>query len=105
MTIDRRKYLGWQLGSIYLENKIFTINLVRHSLSASEMLDPASVRTQAKIIFVSSKRIVLSKAHTGGEVTDIRCSNDNEGNVFCEVKFSPDSSIVVTAAEIVDILF
>jgi hypothetical protein len=105
MTIDRQRYLGWRLGSIALENRIFTINLARHSLTRDEWRDLARQRVQAKIVFASVERIVLSRVCGGGEVTDIICSNDGAGNIFCELKLSPDSSIGVTAGEMADFMF
>jgi hypothetical protein len=105
MTIDGQKYLGWQLASISLENQIFTIDLKRYSLTRAEALDLASQRTQAKLIFASVERIVLSKVHGGGKVSDIRYSHDDTGKVFCELKFSLGGSIAVAAGEVADLLF
>ena len=104
MTVDKRKYLGWQLEGISLENELFTIRLVRYSLRGAANMSLASQHAQARIIFTSAKKIALSKVHSGAEVTDIQCNNNNAGNVLCDLKFFPDSSIAVTAAGIVDLL-
>jgi hypothetical protein len=105
MAINQQKYLGWQLGGISLENKQFVINLVRYSVQANEIQNGAPIFVQAKMLFISTEKIVLSKVSSGAEVINIECSNNEKEGIFCDLKFSSGSSIAISAREVIDFQF
>lgn len=104
MTADLKKYIGWPLEAISVEPELFTVILVRHTLSAAEVADLDKQKVRARIIFIVEK-VVLSNINGGAEISEIRQSNDDQGNIRCIFKFSSHASMDITAKGLIDLQF
>ncbi len=104
MTLDGKKYIGWQLNSISFDKQLFIVDLGRYSLPAAEAANISSLRGYARVIFVMRKGVTLSKVYSGAEIQEIEQSTNEEGNIVCVVKFAAGSFMRVTASEVIDLL-
>ncbi len=102
MTIDLEKYVNWRLEGISLENYMFTVNLVRQSISSNDNMDTAKIR--ARIIAISIDKVILSNISDGMPISRIRF-DDGQDILSCTFELSSGSSIEITAREIVDIAY
>ncbi len=103
MTIVGEKYLGWQLDGISLETGIFTVRLGRYVFPADA--DLTAQHAQARLIFVCPEKITFSNAHSDAQIINVDCCTEETGNIRCDLKFLPESSISVIARDVLDLSF
>lgn len=99
MKINTKKFLGWRLDSISIDNETFSLNFMPPRAYSGLQ------RPSARIIFSSVKKLVLSKVLGGAEISQIKQGNDSEGRVICVLEFSSDSFIEITAGTFTDLRF
>jgi hypothetical protein len=95
--IGRKKYAGWQLARVSLELDVLILDLARLTLRPGENIDEASRRARARLIFTSTKKIVLSKLSCPAQISALKSETDADANVRCILECSPDSFLEVTA--------
>jgi hypothetical protein len=104
MTLTNRKYVGWSLNSISLDNDVLAIGVIRASRLQSEDLIPPDIEgVRETILFASVRKIVLSDVHGGSEIKDIRLGTDENGRVKCILDFFCQSFIEVTVQALPDL--
>ena len=104
VAIGARKYAGWSLEGISIENALVAVNLVRRSLRRAEAADPETKFVRARILF-RSKNAIFSNVRSGAEIDEIEQTNDGQGNVECTFKFIPESFIKISASEVIELKY
>jgi len=104
VRISKKKYRGWHLGAISIDNDMFTVDLVRHHIRSPAGVGPMNERGRAKIIFTSVKKIILAKIGGGAEIGDIKQQRDDNGNIVCTLECSGDAVIEITSEGLSDLV-
>jgi hypothetical protein len=97
--VTYKKYVGWFLERISLDNSLFTIELSRYSRGLAVGEISTDRRFRVRLIFTSPKKIRFSKISGGSEIKSIsRCGDENGGPLYT-LECLPDSFISVTSED------